>query len=81
MVREHKLTRHNLIVKILVVLTSVGEATAEKCEQQYAGRIDVGWWAAELSFLHNFGCHVGGSSTEEFYFLCVWNLGAEPEVN
>ena len=81
MVRNHKLTLHNLLVEILVILASKWEATTEESKQENSTGPDVGRWPAEFFLGHNLRGHVGWCTTEYLDLFIVRNTGTEAEID
>ena len=72
MVWELKLLLLNIIVQLLVILTSEREFAAEKGIEKYAERPDISWRPRVLAFADDFGGHVRRRTAEDFDFTVVW---------
>lgn len=81
MVRDHKLTLHDLLVEILIILASVWEAATEESKQEDSTGPDVCWRAAEFFLGHNLRGHVGWSATEYLNFFIVRDTGTEAKID
>ena len=81
MVGDDQLALHNLLVEVLIILSSEGEATTEEGEEKDTAGPNVGRGAAKLFFSDNFGSHVRWCTTENLYLFIVWNAGTESEVD
>jgi hypothetical protein len=81
MVRDHKLTLHDLLVEILIVLASEWEAATKESKQEDSTGPDVCWRAAEFFLGHNLRGHVGWGATEYLDFFIVRDTGTEAKID
>ena len=81
MVRDHKLTLHDLLVEILIILASEWEATTEESKQEDSTGPDVCRWAAEFFLGYNLRGHVGWCTTEYLDLFIVRDTGTEAEID
>ena len=80
-VGDHEVVIGDLLVQVLVILTSVRETTAEKGEEKDSGGVDVRRWSTELDLFDYLRRHVRRRPAEELDLLSVGNLRAEPKVD
>lgn len=81
MVRDHKLTLHNLLVEIFIILASEWEATTEESKQENSTGPDVCRWAAEFFLGHNLRGHVGWCTTEYLDLFIVRDTGTKAKID
>lgn len=66
-----KLALHNLLVEVLIVLSSEREAATEESEEKYSTGPYVCWRPTKLFFCHDFRSHIRGSTTKDLNLLIV----------
>jgi len=81
MVRDHKLTLHDLLVEILIILASEWEAAAKESKQEDSTGPDVCWRAAEFFLGHNLRGHVGWSTTEYLDLFIVGDARTKAKID
>jgi hypothetical protein len=81
MVRDHKLTLHDLLVEILIILASEWEAATEESKQEDSTGPDVCWRATEFFLGNNLRGHVGWSTTEYLDLFIVRDTCTEAKID
>lgn len=80
MIRDYKLTLHDLLVKVLVILASKGEASAEESKEQDTTGPNVGRRPAKFFLADDLRRHVRWSAAEDLDLFVVRDARAETKV-